>query len=79
MLYEETTLSDPDIQRFVPHEEFGDRREGVISARTYFYEDEAKCDENTETFMKCIDAVAGTWASSVAIFGFEFVYLYFAG
>ncbi|KAK3084169.1 hypothetical protein FSP39_009386 [Pinctada imbricata] len=50
---------DPDIQRFLPHEEFGDRREGVVSARTYFYEDEAKCDENTETFIKCIDAVAG--------------------
>ncbi|XP_061196284.1 proline dehydrogenase 1, mitochondrial-like [Saccostrea echinata] len=53
------TDTSPDVQRFVAHEEFGDRREGVVSARTYFYEDEAKCDENLKTFKECIDAVAG--------------------
>ena len=52
-------LTAPEVQRFVAHEEFGDRREGVVSARTYFYEDEAKCDENLQTFKECIDAVAG--------------------
>lgn len=35
---------------------FGDRRGGVISARTYFYADEAKCDHHMETFLKCIEA-----------------------
>lgn len=49
----------PDALRFQAHEEFLDRREGVVSARTYFYEDEAKCDENLQTFKDCIDAVAG--------------------
>lgn len=49
----------PDALRFQAHEEFLDRREGVVSARTYFYEDEAKCDENLQTFKNCIDAVAG--------------------
>ena len=48
----------PDI-RFHAHEEFGDRRDKVVSARTYFYEDEAHCDENMENFFKGIDAVSG--------------------
>ena len=37
---------------------YGDRREGVSSARTYFYTDEQKCDDNLETLMECI-RVAG--------------------
>ena len=48
----------PDI-RFHCHEEFGDRRDKVVSARTYFYEDEAHCDENMDNFLKGIDAVSG--------------------
>lgn len=39
---------------------FGDRRGGVISARTYFYADEAKCDHHMETFLKCIEASGGS-------------------
>ncbi|XP_075070848.1 proline dehydrogenase 1, mitochondrial [Mixophyes fleayi] len=39
---------------------FGDRRGGVISARTYFYADEAKCDYHMETFLKCIEASGGS-------------------
>nr|DBA22943.1 TPA: hypothetical protein GDO54_013928 [Pyxicephalus adspersus] len=39
---------------------FGDRRGGVISARTYFYADEAKCDTHMETFLKCIEASGGS-------------------
>ncbi|XP_044131340.1 proline dehydrogenase 1, mitochondrial-like [Bufo gargarizans] len=39
---------------------FGDRRGGVISARTYFYADEAKCDHHMEIFLKCIEASGGS-------------------
>ncbi|XP_046575003.1 LOW QUALITY PROTEIN: proline dehydrogenase 1, mitochondrial-like [Haliotis rubra] len=57
----ETEAAAGDAERDVryrAHKEFGDRREKVISARTYFYEDEAHCDGNLETFMNCIDAVS---------------------
>ena len=45
--------------KFKPSYEFGDRREHVTGARTYFYEDEEKCDENLEHFIRGIDAVSG--------------------
>ncbi|XP_074868383.1 proline dehydrogenase 1, mitochondrial [Carettochelys insculpta] len=38
------------------HQGFGDRRGGVISARTYFYADETKCDQHVDTFLRCIEA-----------------------
>ena len=50
----------PNI-RFRAHEQFLDRREKVVSARTFFYEDEAHCDENMENFLKGIDAVSGQY------------------
>uniref|UniRef100_A0A4W4GVX1 Proline dehydrogenase n=1 Tax=Electrophorus electricus TaxID=8005 RepID=A0A4W4GVX1_ELEEL len=43
-------------KKYKAHRQFGDRRGGVISARTYFYADEAKCDQHMETFVKCIKA-----------------------
>uniref|UniRef100_A0A8C2YDA1 Proline dehydrogenase n=1 Tax=Coturnix japonica TaxID=93934 RepID=A0A8C2YDA1_COTJA len=47
-------------KQFRAHRGFGDRRDGVISARTYFYADEAKCDQHMETFLRCIDASSGS-------------------
>ncbi|XP_065557686.1 proline dehydrogenase 1, mitochondrial-like [Artemia franciscana] len=44
--------------RYQAHEEFGDRRYKA-TARTYFYENEAKCDKNMEIFLRCIEAVSG--------------------
>ena len=46
-------------RKFRAHPEFGDRREKVTSARTYFYKDEHQCDENMQIFLDCIDAVSG--------------------
>ncbi|KAM4649088.1 proline dehydrogenase 1, mitochondrial isoform 1-T1 [Amazona ochrocephala] len=47
-------------KQYRAHPGFGDRRGGVISARTYFYADEAKCDQHMETFLRCIDASSGS-------------------
>ncbi|XP_072311571.1 proline dehydrogenase 1, mitochondrial [Eucyclogobius newberryi] len=49
-------------KKFKAHRQFGDRRGGVISARTYFYADEAKCDKQMETFINCIRASGGASA-----------------
>ncbi|XP_014678435.1 PREDICTED: proline dehydrogenase 1, mitochondrial-like isoform X2 [Priapulus caudatus] len=46
-------------ERYAAHPELGDRRENVISARTYFYLNEAQCEKNTEIILNCIDAVSG--------------------
>uniref|UniRef100_A0A4W5R2M4 Proline dehydrogenase n=1 Tax=Hucho hucho TaxID=62062 RepID=A0A4W5R2M4_9TELE len=47
------------LKKYKAHRQFGDRRGGVISARTYFYADEAKCDNQMETFLNCIKASGG--------------------
>ncbi|CDQ73338.1 unnamed protein product [Oncorhynchus mykiss] len=46
--------------QYKAHQQFGDRRGGVTGARTYFYSDEAKCDQHMETFLKCIKASGGS-------------------
>uniref|UniRef100_A0A4W6CT03 Proline dehydrogenase n=1 Tax=Lates calcarifer TaxID=8187 RepID=A0A4W6CT03_LATCA len=50
---------EEDLTQEEAHRQFGDRRGGVISARTYFYADEAKCDNQMETFINCIKASGG--------------------
>ncbi|KAM4634525.1 proline dehydrogenase 1, mitochondrial isoform 2-T2 [Polymixia lowei] len=59
----EAEKESPDVGRekkYKAHRQFGDRRGGVISARTYFYADEAKCDNQMETFINCIRASGGS-------------------
>uniref|UniRef100_A0A3B3IHW1 Proline dehydrogenase n=1 Tax=Oryzias latipes TaxID=8090 RepID=A0A3B3IHW1_ORYLA len=51
--------ADHREKKYKAHRQFGDRRGGVISARTYFYADEAKCDKQMETFINCIKASSG--------------------
>uniref|UniRef100_A0A8D2ZJJ0 Proline dehydrogenase n=1 Tax=Scophthalmus maximus TaxID=52904 RepID=A0A8D2ZJJ0_SCOMX len=53
------TNADHREKKYKAHRQFGDRRGGVFSARTYFYADEAKCDNQMETFIKCIKASGG--------------------
>ncbi|XP_068190630.1 proline dehydrogenase 1, mitochondrial [Antennarius striatus] len=49
-------------EKYKAHRQFGDRRGGVTSARTYFYADESKCDNQLETFINCIKASGGASA-----------------
>lgn len=46
-------------KQYQVHPAFGDRRDGVISARTYFYANEAKCDNYMENLLQCIEASGG--------------------
>ncbi|KAF7666289.1 hypothetical protein LDENG_00114100 [Lucifuga dentata] len=55
----ESPDGDHREKKYKAHRQFGDRRGGVISARTYFYADEAKCDKQMETFLDCIKASGG--------------------
>ncbi|MDP2438277.1 MAG: proline dehydrogenase family protein [archaeon] len=48
-----------EVQKEVPEAVLRDvARIGVVSARTYDYLGEAKCDANVQTFLDCIDAAA---------------------
>ncbi|XP_036910602.1 proline dehydrogenase 1, mitochondrial-like [Sturnira hondurensis] len=43
-------------KQYQAHPAFGDHKDSVISARTYFYANEAKCDSHMETILCCIEA-----------------------
>lgn len=60
--------ADHREKKYKAHRQFGDRRGGVISARTYFYADEAKCDKQMETFINCIKASGNGFAVAVVTF-----------
>ena len=47
-----------DLPQFKVDDHHLDRREKVVSARTFFYESEAACDRNMETFLKCIECAS---------------------
>lgn len=52
------TSSDPkELPQYVVDKHFADRRHKVLSARTFFYLNEATCERNMETFIKCLEAV----------------------
>ena len=52
--------------RYQAHSKFLDRRKQVVSARTYFYEGEEKCDENMKIFLDCIETTGATATNGFA-------------
>lgn len=51
--------ADGALPQYQVDKSFADRRYKVQSARTYFYLNEATCERNMETFLKCLEAVSG--------------------
>ncbi len=49
-------LTDPDLYPQFALSKTSGKTLVRASARTYFYQDEHKCDENMENFIKCINA-----------------------
>ncbi|XP_056445148.1 proline dehydrogenase 1, mitochondrial isoform X2 [Gadus chalcogrammus] len=59
-LVQEPDHNNDREKKYKAHRQFSDRRGGVTSARTYFYADESKCDNQMETFINCIRASGGS-------------------
>lgn len=59
---EKKALEDPktDLPQYKVPSQHLDRREKVVSARIFFYENEAVCDRNMEIFLKCIECTANS-------------------
>ncbi|XP_065173131.1 proline dehydrogenase 1, mitochondrial isoform X2 [Atheta coriaria] len=55
----EAESESDQMKQYSVDKTFADRRYKVQSARTYFYLNEATCERNMETFLKCLEAVAG--------------------
>lgn len=55
------------MKQFQVEQKFADRRYKVVSAKTYFYLNEATCEKNMEAFLKSIDAVAGNKVELIII------------
>uniref|UniRef100_A0A3B4YJG0 Proline dehydrogenase n=2 Tax=Seriola lalandi dorsalis TaxID=1841481 RepID=A0A3B4YJG0_SERLL len=56
----ESIGKDHSEKNYKAHKQFGDHGGRVTGAHTYFYADEAKCDQHMETFIKCIKASGGS-------------------
>lgn len=54
-------LEDGSLKQYHVDKSFADRRFKVQSARTYFYLNEATCERNMETFIRCLEAIAGNF------------------
>uniref|UniRef100_A0ACB8FYD2 Uncharacterized protein n=1 Tax=Sphaerodactylus townsendi TaxID=933632 RepID=A0ACB8FYD2_9SAUR len=57
--FEKETSKQRETQYSSDHR-FDSRRAGVSSNHTYFYADEAKCDQHMDTFLQCIETSAGS-------------------
>lgn len=57
----EAESESDQMKQYSVDKTFADRRYKVQSARTYFYLNEATCERNMETFLKCLEAVAGNY------------------
>ncbi|XP_045465452.1 proline dehydrogenase 1, mitochondrial [Harmonia axyridis] len=51
------SIEQGDLKQYHVDRTFADRRYKVQSARTYFYLNEATCERNMETFIKCLAAI----------------------
>lgn len=66
------STEDGSLPQYHVDKSFADRRYKVNSARTYFYLNEATCERNMETFIKCLEAVSGNHSFFIISIYLEF-------